>query len=307
MTKLFSAVWHFWTVPVRAERMAAFRILIGTLVAIDTTLTILPHAEWYLGAEGLNPAALYQLTREPGSWSLIPAGATDLQIHIVVVGLIVAAACVAFGFATRVASIAMWALLVSAHQRSPIILNGGDFLLQAAAFYLVFMPSGAAWSIDQRIRRGRGIEASLWVPPWPLRLAQIQLAVMYLFTGLSKLPVAGAPGPGHWASGDAIAGALGTATMGRFEFLTWLPWWFFAPVVWLTMAWELSFPALVVFERSRYAALAFGVLLHLGIFATLEVGIFSFATLCYYVLFLPAAWFGPPHWTPEAARGPDDA
>lgn len=217
-------------------------------------------------------------------------------------GVILAAVCVALGLATRLSSVVMWVLLVSVHRRSPYVLNGGDFLLQAAALYLMLMPAGVRLSLDQVIRRRRGIDVDPWVAPWAFRLAQIQLAVVYLATGLSKLPVPGGPGVGNWVAGDAMAKALGVASMARFEFLTWIPWWVYAPATWLTLGWELLFPVLVLFERTRYLALGYGVLMHLGIFATLEVGAFSFATLCYYLLYLPAGWFGPEK-PPVAERG----
>ena len=195
----------------------------------------------------------------------------------------------------------MWALLVSLHHRSPYVMNGGDFLLQAAALYLMLMPAGARWSLDHVLRRRRGKVGDPWVPPWAFRLAQVQLAVVYLFTGLSKLPVPGGPGVGNWISGEAVAKAVGTASMGRFEFLTSIPWWVYAPFTWLTLGWELLFPVLISFSRTRNIALLYGVAFHLGIFATLEIGAFSFATLCYYLLYLPGGWFGPE--TPTVASG----
>jgi len=301
MIRLPGLLWRFWTVPVRAERMAAFRIAVGALVAIDTALTLLPHAGEYFGPQGFVPTELYRLQDRP--WSLLPLDASVAQIRLFLAGLVVASLGVASGFLTRVSSVVMWALLISFHQRNPYVNNGGDFLLQAAALYLVLMPAGTAWSVDERLRARLGRSTDRWVPSWAFRLAQIQLAVLYLFTGLSKLPVAGMPDPGNWVSGRALALALGTPTIARFEVLTRVPWWVWAPATWMTLAWELSFPVLVLFERSRYVALAFGVVLHLGIFATLEVNNFSFATLCYYVLYLPAAWFGPARWTREGERG----
>lgn len=302
MTRGLARVVSYWSTPIRAERMAAFRIVIGALVATDTAITILPHAAWYLGADGLHPEALFRLVAGPGTWSLVPADATATEARAYVLALVAASVGVACGLATRLSSIAMWALLVSIHHRSPYVLNGGDFLLQVAALYLVLMPAGRAWSVDAALRRRRGREASPWVLPWPYRLAQIQLAVMYLFTGLSKLPTPDGPHAGQWISGQALAGALGAATMARFEILSTIPWWVSAPAVWATLAWEISFPVLLLFRRTRALALAFGVLLHLAIFATLEVGVFSFASLSYYVLFLPPAWFGPA----EPRREPGD-
>ncbi len=56
---------------------------------------------------------------------------------------------------------------------------------------------------------------------------------------------------------------------------------------WLILAWGLSFPALVLWRRSRPWALGMGALVHLGIALTLDVGHFSFTVLAFYPLFLP--------------------
>ena len=63
------------------------------------------------------------------------------------------------------------------------------------------------------------------------------------------------------------------------------------------MGWELLFPALVCWRRTRWLALGFGVALHLGIGVTTLVGLFSLITLWGYQAFLPGAqpqgpWLG---------------
>ncbi len=301
MSDWATTIWTFWTAPVRAERLAVFRIAVGTLVAFDAAASFAPHAVDYFGATGLFPARLFEVSQGGGRWSLLSANATPGEVHVALGALLLSAGGVAVGLGTRISCIVMWALLVSLHQRSPYVMNGGDFLLQVAALYLMLMPAGARWSLDHARRRRRGEDGDPWVPPWAFRLAQVQLALVYLFTGLSKLPVPGGPGVGNWISGEAIAKALGTASMGRFEFLTTIPWWVYAPLTWLTLGWELLFPVLVCFRRTRKIALLYGVAFHLGIFATLEIGAFSFAALCYYLLYLPAGWFGPE--TPTVASG----
>ena len=76
--------------------------------------------------------------------------------------------------------------------RNPNILNGGDDTLQVALFLLMLSPSGKALSLDAWLRRRFfGQSGPDWVPPWSIRVMQIQLCIIYLTTGLAKLPAMG--------------------------------------------------------------------------------------------------------------------
>ena len=54
----------------------------------------------------------------------------------------------------------------------------------------------------------------------------------------------------------------------------------------LTLAWELAFPVLVWFRRTRPAMLLIGLALHLGMWVTMEVGAFMPTVLIAYMAFL---------------------
>jgi Vitamin K-dependent gamma-carboxylase len=53
-----------------------------------------------------------------------------------------------------------------------------------------------------------------------------------------------------------------------------------------TLAWELSFAFLLLFARTRRIALLAGILIHLGMLLTIEVGPFHFVMLASYLAFL---------------------
>ena len=80
--------------------------------------------------------------------------------------------------------------------RNPNILNGGDDTLQVGLFLMLISPCGRALSLDAWLRRRRtGDTAPAFVPPWSVRVLQIQLAVIYITTGLAKLGGDGALTP----------------------------------------------------------------------------------------------------------------
>jgi hypothetical protein len=68
-------------------------------------------------------------------------------------------------------------------------------------------------------------------------------------------------------------------------------------MTWSVLIWEVSFPLLVLWKWTRIAALVMGVMFHLGIFATMELGGFVPYALCMYVPLLP--WG---EWTSNVAR-----
>ena len=118
------------------------------------------------------------------------------------------------------------------------------------------------------------------------------MTFIYFMNGLYK--VTGA----NWVEGDSLYYVLCDLTLTRFS-IAQLPIPFFAAQVstWLVVAWELTFPVLVIFRRTRWLALLFGALFHLGIFATMELGGFVPYVLCLYLPLLP--W---DKWLSEEAR-----
>jgi hypothetical protein len=57
-------------------------------------------------------------------------------------------------------------------------------------------------------------------------------------------------------------------------------------LAWGTLLFELSFWLLVMFRRTRPLALIAGIGLHVGLYATLELGPFSFLMVASYICYL---------------------
>lgn len=57
------------------------------------------------------------------------------------------------GVRTRVATVARWLLLVSLHTRNPYLLPAGDTLLRLYLFWAMFLPLGAACSMNRALDR----------------------------------------------------------------------------------------------------------------------------------------------------------
>lgn len=144
---------------------------------------------------------------------------------------------------------------------------------------LAASPCGDAWSVDAWLRKRRGLA----VPPAaavygiPIRAAWILIACLYFFPGVHKLATSGLA----WIFSDNLKLHLWAkwAQMDGFEPLVRIDRadWLVQAGAFATVLFELSFPFLVVFRRTRLVAVmaAFG---------------FHQATSYFMNLHFPALW-----------------
>jgi hypothetical protein len=264
------ARWRHWAFdPVDTAPMAALRIACGLLV-LGWTLSLLPDAQAFLADDGLTAGPV---AGSSGWWTVpifSPYGA------LAALGL--AALALVVGWHTRLASALVAFLLIALQRRDVYVLNSGDLLLRELALFVALMPAGECWSLDAR-RRGTRMRA-----PWALRLLQVQVSALYLFSVLAKLHGT------SWQDGSAVGQAVQLEDLQRFV----IPFPFATSV---TVSALLTYGTLVVeaflvvglwLPRTRWWAMAAGVSVHLGIEATLLIGWFSFAVIACYLAFVPA-------------------
>lgn len=267
-----------------ARDLAAMRILLGLLLLVWWTDLWPELPIWFSDSGPVDPQLLetnwsrYRLTFLEGM------SIGQLQAFFVVGLLAIGAFTVGFG--TPLMNFVIVFLLAAVWHRSPWIQNGGDRLLRIFVFYMCFTDSGRAWSVDAWLRGTRDTTA----PVFSMRLIQMQLIVMYTYTGIAKLT-------GHtWIDGSAIYYSLSDAGYSRFPalmdaILPYLPVRIvMAGLTWSTLIWEIFFGPLVAWKKTRTWTLIAGILLHGGIFGLIAVGIFSWSTLWGYLAFLPSGW-----------------
>jgi hypothetical protein len=214
--------------------------------------------------------------------------------------------CLTLGFATRIAALAALLLASTFHHRLPSLMNGGDDLFRNGLYFLVLSPAGAVWSLDRffwRKIRGRTDSAPVMIAPWSVRLMQIQICFMYFFTGVAKLgdgfdprliasegwgPFFAAWVQNDWLDGQALYWVLNDVAVMRWPYSRLaVPMLLCRLASWGTIAFEIGFSFLICIRPLRKWILIGGLLLHLGILATMEIGWFSQVTLCWYVLWVP--------------------
>ncbi len=256
--------------PIDTAPMAALRVACGLLV-LGWTVSLLPDAQAFLADDGLTAGAV---EGSRGWWTV------DLISPYGVLALLGAAAlALVVGWHTRVASVLVAVLLIAVQRRDVYVLNSGDLLLRQMAFFVALMPAGEVWSLDAR-RRGSVSRA-----PWALRLLQVQISVVYLFSVTAKL------GGTSWQDGSAVGKAMQLEDLQRLVVPESLATSVLV-VALLTYGTLLVEGILVVglwVPRIRWWVMAAGVGIHLGIEATLLIGWFSLTILTCYLAFVPAS------------------
>ncbi|MBI1829994.1 MAG: HTTM domain-containing protein, partial [Planctomycetes bacterium] len=273
------AVWPWWTEPVRAERLALLRVGVTLCLLLDIAINYAPNTLLFFGKDGFGDPRVtaWRFESDQLHWSLLRGIADgpeyDRLVTLAMCLWIASAALLMLGCATPVVSAATWALSLSFANANPHLDNTGDTIRLILLFYLMLCPCGAAWSLDAWLRKrseaGPATVEPVFVHPWAIRLIFVQMVLIYFMNGLFKLL-----GP-QWRDGTSLHYVLGDATLTRFSQVV-LP----APIeltrilTWFVLAWELSFPLLMLWKWPRRAALFVGVVFHLAIFATLELAAF---------------------------------
>jgi Vitamin K-dependent gamma-carboxylase len=180
----------------------------------------------------------------------------------------------------RLAALASWFFVSSLDARNPLVLNHGDELLRIFLFWSIFVPlSSEAGSSPQgsRTRHLSIFTAGL----------TLQVCAVYFFSALLKTD------PSWSVTGTAISTALSleqlSTSLGR-ELLAWPS--LLGGVTLGVYYLELLGPLLVFVpwrnRRIREMTIGAFIAVHVGIAATMKLGIFPWVSLLGWVLILPS-------------------
>jgi hypothetical protein len=169
--------------------------------------------------------------------------------------------------------------------RNPAAIDGSDFVCSFWLFYLSFAKTNDHFSILNYFRKNKTTEFSEksdFMSSAAFRLVQIQLCIIYGYTGLEK--VRGIT----WWRGDAVWNAMANSQMVILDlgFMRHLPEISIA-MSYLTVLWEVYFPVLVWNEKFRPWMLALGIMFHGSIAILFGLPDFSLYMLSAYFLFIP--------------------
>lgn len=284
---LIAALWRFWTTAWDGEvpryRYARLRVAVG-LMWVAVYATIIPNMTMLFDGEKGLPLKLmagrYAGVHHP--WFDDIAG---WQVPALVYTGLGASVLLAFGVFPRTFALVAYLIHLGLQHRCFTWMDGSDDLARALLVFLVLAPIGS--------RREK-------MPVWPLRLCQLQVAIMYLATAIWKHQGS------DWRDGSALYWALSDPRFARLNLDAVLAsstgQLSLQLFTWGTLILEYALPFLLFWPRTRRAAVLSGIALHLGILATMRVGLFTPMVMASYVAFWAGPLWPPTRWPAMAWR-----
>jgi hypothetical protein len=206
-------------------------------------------------------------------WSFLIAWLGNMALWATTIVFLGAILSMALGFYPRVSALIAYVLHISFMHRNMGIVYGLDMIATFFLFYLTFAKTDSP---------PEGKESwSTLMTSVALRLIQIQVCIIYAFSGWEKLKGMA------WWKGEAIWTVLANAQIARWH----MNWMSDFPLVitlatYMTLLWEIYFPALIWLKKLRPWILAGGIALHLGIGIVVFIPYFSILMMLSYISFL---------------------
>jgi Vitamin K-dependent gamma-carboxylase len=270
--------------------LALFRIAIAGLVLVDLVRRVGDFAAFYTEAGVLPVETVRLLAPRLARFSLhVLVGSSEWAVAALFALAAAAGIALALGWHTRIATAVSWVLLVSLHARNPWLSRmGGDTMMRVFLFWAMFLPLGARMSLDAR--RDPSLRTA---PTLHLSAASVallgQVCLVYFATGLEKSGEL-------WSNGTAVRYALEVDPMVT-RFGVWLREHGAAllPLATHGTVWFERLGPLLAFSPVatgpvRTATVALFFVFHLMLAASLDIGLFPFAAMVGWLVFLPG-WF----------------
>ena len=282
--------WNdFWFAKKSPGPLGLFRIAIGCIFVFWGLLTAPPNLYIWYSERGVMPLSFYTMYK--GSQveiSLLNSVSDPKMVFAAWIAFLIFAVLFAAGFCTRIFGFLLFIMYLSFNNRDPLILNSGDSLLRCILFLLVLSPCGASCSVDRLIAIARGHDAGgdpENVELWTQRLLQIQLALVYCATVVSKISGR------DWLNGTAVYFPLHMDELTRYPLpsFLYLPW-ATNILTWGTLVCESCLATFIWMRRARPYVLTAGVMLHSGIEYALNIPLFSLIMCTTYVNFIYNEW-----------------
>lgn len=277
------AAWNrFWFTAQDPIVLSAIRVCVGLML-------LYTHFVWALDLEaffgtnswispeviGAEQTRLAERTSFPTMfWSHLWYFESPAMLWTVHLAALAVFFCLTIGLFSRVMSVLAYLLAVSYVHRIMPAFFGLDKINCMLSLYLIIGPCGAYFSVDRWLAKRKAGETLPSPEPSvaaniAVRLIQLHMCVIYLFSGLDKLQGLA------WWDGTAIWIALANYEYQSMD-MTWMADWpkLTSLMAHVTVFWEVFYCVLVWNRLARPVVLALAVLVHGGI--ALSMGMMTF-------------------------------
>lgn len=274
---------NFFFRPAPVDNIALFRILWCTLLLVNALIDV-QNATVFYGPEAITSL---ETVREQFSYPHLNLfhffqGRIEV-VYMIFAVYIISLLFALIGFYTRYALTLVFVCLTSLHQRNIWLLGSSELVMRIVTLLLIFSPCAHAYSLDV-IRKKR---ESFWgvgtkYSPWVLRLLQIQLSIIYLWTVWHKLK------GDDWLDGSAVYYATRLNSMKNIPVPYLLDSVLFLKLsTWGTLVIEFCLGSLIWFKESRWPLIISGILFHLIIEVLMAIPFFEITMILMLLLFIP--------------------
>ena len=252
-----------WLTQEDSTRFAAFRIILGLVLLADIT-----HLYAHRGLF----SSMY-----PSHLPIAP----ELILWMIVL------VCMIIGYHAQVATIANYVcgafILGVMAPRQGFLQRASDSVAISLCVLAAVLPCYFMLTVD-RFGAGRRASSTIASARW---LLVGYLSSVYLDSGIHKLK-------SHiWSAGLGVTTPMSLPSLvwTSTAWMTWFPAWLLRLSGWGVIAFELLFPALYAWRRTRVVALLTGIALHIGIAWVYPIPIFSGLMIAVYAGLLPETWY----------------
>ena len=223
---------------------------------------------------------------------------SDQWASVIHFGLIILLLIAFLGLSNRFLMLITWVIAQGFINRNYSMLFGADLIGTLFLFYLSFTDCHTCFTVKSIFRKyflknhienkSNQKNKSIFLTEFKseissvfFRLMQFQLAVIYAYTGFEKFKGS------TWWDGTALWTVFANPQFSQFDFIYLRNFpLFFSIGTFITLIFEVYFPAMMMFKPGRYIWLSLGLFFHLNIGILLGLMPFSMVMLAPYFLFL---------------------
>lgn len=281
----------------RLKKLYGLDVRSLALLRIGLALVILTDLFWrfpdiavHYSDQGVIPrTSLIEEFLHPWYWSIhLLSGQPLVQGLLFLIAALLALAMLV-GYRTRLATIASWALIVSLHDRNPYLIFAADAVLKAIMFWAMFLPLGAAYSVDSALNPKSGSLPKKIFSGAVIAIA-VQQCFIYIFSAVFKTT-----SDIWWPDLTAVYYSLSFD-----QYVTPFGAWLlnFPPILlkiltFVTLVLEWIGPLFLFMpyrtDFFRTATVITFILLHIGFGLTLNIGVFPFLSVVTWLAFIPSS------------------
>lgn len=268
--------------------LALFRCFLGAIICMKI-FQLFPNLGLLMADDGVLPLTTLPEVTTP-LWAVISVYswfASHEAISFLAILYLLIAILFLLGWKTRIMTCLLWFMTISLNTRNPLILNGGDTVMEVFLFWGIFLPLGACFSLDAcKFSSSSPSSTSSTIISFGSTCFILQIVCIYVLSGHAKshsVWVMDFDALKYALMNESYVTALGKKLLNYPALLKSL-----------TIATLYLEQLLILLLFSPYYPRLFRtiipftfILFHTGIALTLDVGLFSYACIAVWIALFP--------------------